>query len=230
MGGEEPSGEWDIHPERLAILIGTQDMLLSRALNRGYGMSRYRWPMQFGMLNNDCLWVLDEIQLMGPGLGTACQLEAFRLGTELEASPKGFGSFPAGQSVTWYSSATTNLDHLQTRDWRGMKRPDTFLFGLTDEEQASTTGPVAERRLARKVVEIQSNWNFGDKQKTPDLERIVDILKRHRQMVSALQKAPPSLPRRTLIICNTVDRAKAVYVALQGTLQDLKEIHAYPVD
>ncbi len=48
MGGED-SGEWDIYPECEAILIGTQDMLLSRALNRGYGMSRYRWPMHFGL-------------------------------------------------------------------------------------------------------------------------------------------------------------------------------------
>ena len=46
MGGED-AGEWDLHPEREAILIGTQDMLLSRALNRGYGMSRYRWPMHW---------------------------------------------------------------------------------------------------------------------------------------------------------------------------------------
>jgi hypothetical protein len=53
-------------------------MLLSRALNRGYGMSRYRWPMHFGLLNNDCLWVFDEIQLMGSGLATPAQLEAFR--------------------------------------------------------------------------------------------------------------------------------------------------------
>ena len=44
-------------------------MLLSRALNRGYGMSRYRWPMHFGLLNNDCLWVMDEVQLMGRGFG-----------------------------------------------------------------------------------------------------------------------------------------------------------------
>ena len=29
MGGE-PDGGWDIHPERVAILVGTQDMLLSR--------------------------------------------------------------------------------------------------------------------------------------------------------------------------------------------------------
>src|SRR5208282_1744714 len=38
MGGEEleqPKREWDLYPERPCILIGTQDMLLSRALNRG---------------------------------------------------------------------------------------------------------------------------------------------------------------------------------------------------
>jgi len=34
MGGEEAS-DWDEYPQRDAILIGTQDMLLSRALNRG---------------------------------------------------------------------------------------------------------------------------------------------------------------------------------------------------
>ena len=77
MGGEDVE-DWDLDPEKPAILIGTQDMLLSRALNRGYGMSRYRWPMHFGLLNNDCLWVLDEIQLMGVGLATSAQLHLFR--------------------------------------------------------------------------------------------------------------------------------------------------------
>lgn len=48
MGGEETDLDWDVWPEKPAILIGTQDMLLSRALNRGYGMNRYRWPMHFG--------------------------------------------------------------------------------------------------------------------------------------------------------------------------------------
>ena len=36
MGGE-PRRDWDLFPERDAVLIGTQDMLLSRALNRGTG-------------------------------------------------------------------------------------------------------------------------------------------------------------------------------------------------
>lgn len=35
MGGAD-SGDWHLHPEHPAVLIGTQDMLLSRALNRGY--------------------------------------------------------------------------------------------------------------------------------------------------------------------------------------------------
>jgi len=55
MGGED-ADDWDLHPERDAILIGTQDMLLSRALNRGYGMSRYRWPCRknFATPYNQC--------------------------------------------------------------------------------------------------------------------------------------------------------------------------------
>ncbi|QDU39642.1 CRISPR-associated endonuclease/helicase Cas3 [Maioricimonas rarisocia] len=77
MGGEE-ADDWDLHPDRDAILIGTQDMLISRALNRGYGMSRYRWPVHFALLNNDCQWVLDETQLMGVGSTTAAQLDGFR--------------------------------------------------------------------------------------------------------------------------------------------------------
>ncbi len=77
MGGEIEE-KWETYPERPAILVGTQDMLLSRALNRGYAMSRYRWPAHFGLLNNDCLWVCDEVQLMGDGLATSAQLAAFR--------------------------------------------------------------------------------------------------------------------------------------------------------
>lgn len=59
MGGMN-DGKWYEYPEQNAILIGTQDMLLSRALNRGYGMNRYEWPVQYALLNNDCQWVLDE--------------------------------------------------------------------------------------------------------------------------------------------------------------------------
>lgn len=77
MGGDV-SRDWDTRPEDEAILVGTQDQLLSRALNRGYAMSRFRWPLDFALLHNDAFWVFDEIQLMGAGLSTSTQLEAFR--------------------------------------------------------------------------------------------------------------------------------------------------------
>ena len=38
MGGE-PRDQWYLEPEKPLIIVGTQDMLLSRALNRGYGNS-----------------------------------------------------------------------------------------------------------------------------------------------------------------------------------------------
>ena len=70
--------DWMLHPDRPAILIGTQDMLISAALMRGYGASRYRWPVDFALLHNDALWVFDEVQLTGATLSTSAQLEAFR--------------------------------------------------------------------------------------------------------------------------------------------------------
>ncbi|HUJ08796.1 MAG TPA: CRISPR-associated helicase Cas3' [Verrucomicrobiae bacterium] len=104
MGGEE-ADDWDLFPERDTILIGTQDMLLSRALNRGYGLSRYRWPMHFGLLHTDCLWVFDEIQLMGSGLATTAQLEAFRK------------KFTSNGCASIWMSATLQRDWLKTVDF-----------------------------------------------------------------------------------------------------------------
>ena len=80
MGGSERDElrDWSLYPERDAILIGTQDMLLSRALNRGYAASRFHWPIDFGLLNNDCLWVFDEPQLMANGVSTSAQLAGLR--------------------------------------------------------------------------------------------------------------------------------------------------------
>lgn len=104
MGGADP-GEWHLHPEQDAVLIGTQDMLLSRAMNRGYAAPRARWPMEFGLLNQDCLWVMDEVQLMDVGLATSAQLQTFRG----EYDSIGSGKRPCR---TWWMSATLQRDWL----------------------------------------------------------------------------------------------------------------------
>ena len=68
MGGSEDN-EAKLRPDEPAILVGTQDILLSRALNRGYARNPFRWPIDFALLNNDCFWVMDEVQLLGRWAG-----------------------------------------------------------------------------------------------------------------------------------------------------------------
>lgn len=105
MGGDTDN-DWEHEPEQECILIGTQDMLLSRVLNRGYALSRFKWPLHFGLLNNDCLWVFDEVQLMSDGLATTVQLAAFR---------HRFGTF--GQSHSIWMSATLDREWLRQIDF-----------------------------------------------------------------------------------------------------------------
>ena len=212
MGGEERT-DWVLWPEKDAVLIGTQDMLLSRALNRGYASRRPRWPVEFGLLNSDCLWVFDEVQLLGPGLATGLQLEAFRrdeingkkyLGTEKPC-------------LSWYMSATASRRMLASRDWRAGeadKRPPDFVFELSPEERSDTAGVLGQRRLATKRLESQPAWELVD---TDGSRR---ILSRHQEMVAGLKDSPPDIPRRTLVICNTVIRAMEVHASLQAELDD----------
>lgn len=87
MGGVD-SGRWIEIPECPAIIVGTQDMLLSRALMRGYASSRAIWPMEFAMLHQDAQWVFDEVQLMGAGRATSAQMEAFRRQESSRATDK----------------------------------------------------------------------------------------------------------------------------------------------
>jgi CRISPR-associated endonuclease/helicase Cas3 len=137
MGGQS-STNWDQHPEADAIIIGTQDMLLSRALNRGYGMSRFRWPMHYALLNNDCLWVFDEVQLMGAGLPTTAQLAAFR---------EYYGS--ATNTKTWWMSATNKPDWLNTVDFS----PETLASAIALEELDLKDDRVNRLRTAKKSLQ-----------------------------------------------------------------------------
>ncbi len=131
MGGEVDD-DWDTYPERKAILIGTQDMLLSRAINRGYAMSRYRWPVHFGLLNNEALWVIDEVQLFGAGLATTAQLQAFR---------RQLGTF--GSTRTLWMSATMEPSWLETID----VDPSIDTAGRVDLDQADREDEQLRARL-----------------------------------------------------------------------------------
>jgi CRISPR-associated endonuclease/helicase Cas3 len=137
MGGSE-AGDWHLHPERPAVLIGTQDMLLSRALNRGYAASRFHWPIDFGLLNNDCLWVFDEPQLMASGVSTSAQLAGLRKSLDT------FGGCPS----VWMS-ATLEPTWLDTIDFSGKFTAPPLELGKDDYDPK---GPLHKRMTAAKTL------------------------------------------------------------------------------
>lgn len=188
MGGED-ADRWDEYPERDAVIIGTQDMMISRALNRGYAMSRYRWPVHFGLLNNDVLWIMDETQLMGVGVETSAQLHAFR---------RSFGTY--GPSATVWMSATVGQEQLATFD--NPQPPGGWsILSLGEDDLRNPdlkTRYSSHKRLERADLKLtdesrKSSYGAG----VADL-----VLRLHKQ------------GHLTLVVLNNVKRAQDVYQSL----------------
>lgn len=78
MGGHgESQWQWRMDMHKPAIVIGTVDSLVSKALNRGYGIGRATFPVDFSLVTNGAHWVIDEIQLCRESTTTLRQLAAF---------------------------------------------------------------------------------------------------------------------------------------------------------
>ena len=177
--GGDVSLDWDMYPERECILIGTRDMLLSRALNRGYAMSRFRWPVHFGLLNNDCLWVFDEIQLMGDGLATTSQLAAFR---------DRFKNF--GDSHSIWMSATLDKDWLRSIDFA----PQVDSLKSLVLSPADRVSEILAKRLNATKHLTKANTSC-----------------RLPAGVARFVREKHQAGTQTLIVVNTVNRAREVY-------------------
>ena len=199
MGGEiDQSGfgahGWDAYPEEDAILIGTQDQLLSRALNRGYAMSRFKWPVHFGLLNSDVLWIIDETQLMGAGFPTTAQLNGLRsvLGT-------------SAASGTVWMSATLNSKDLETVD--NIKNAGNLnRIEITDEDLSENI-PEKRFRAVKKITEIVPENGSGKaiQATSRDYPALLadTVLNKHQQGTL------------TLVMLNRVNRAQNTYKALK---------------
>jgi CRISPR-associated endonuclease/helicase Cas3 len=204
MGGADDT-DWDNYPEEDMILIGTLDMLLSRALMRGYGMSRYKWPIHFALLHNDCVWVFDEVQLMGAGLTTSAQLEAFRR------------SFPiAKNSRSLWLSATLNKSWLSTVDLIPYF-DDLKLLEINDADRQQA----GDRLQAVKTVELLPlclGKSAGTKKgELGYLQKLCDEVLANHDSNS-----------QTLVILNRVERAQELFRLLRKKRPDKADllIHA----
>jgi CRISPR-associated endonuclease/helicase Cas3 len=69
--------QWRLDMHHPAVVVGTVDSLVSKALNRGYGIGRATYPIDFALVTNGAHWVIDEIQLCPESTTTLRQLAAF---------------------------------------------------------------------------------------------------------------------------------------------------------
>lgn len=188
MGGSIDDA-WARWPDKPWVLVGTQDQLLSRALNRGYAMSRFEWPVHFGLLNQDCRWIIDEVQLMGPGLWTSAQLDWMRRRRFESLKP----------CVTTWMSATVGDGFLATADRKAdgidtlTAQEKDFLHRIREAIERDRSPEAQRRRSAHRPVGPSK-----DNSLPPD------------QIASLVQgkHVPGTL---SLVVCNTVDTAREIF-------------------
>jgi len=196
LGGDIDK-DWVNDPARDAIIVGTQDLLISRALMRGYGMSRFRWPIDFALLHTDSLWVFDEVQLMSSGLATSAQLEAFR---------RHDARFLGAQSRSLWVSATLNPAWLATVDFR-KQIPNPVVHRWNDDkapEPAPLTKILDARKSVRRIDGLICENADGKKLAASAKKLAGKILNLHRT------------GHPTLVVVNRVARAQTLFDALRA--------------
>lgn len=139
-GGFADNRDWLEDPSKPAIVVGTIDMVGSRLLFEGYGVSRGMRPYHAGLLGVDALVLLDEAHLCPPFEALLRQVESHRDGK--------FGPVDGTHSITppfrLMSLSATGRDASETL-------PDD-VFRLKPEEREE---PVAKQRLlARKRLKV----------------------------------------------------------------------------
>lgn len=184
MGGKVDS-TWMDFPERSSILVGTQDILLSRALNRGYALSKFKWPVAFGLLHNDAFWVFDEVQLFGDGLATTTQLQAFR---------DRFQTLGPHGSL-WMSA---------TLDKAGFKTVDFDASRALAKTRSLGPEDFANEQIRTRLSAVKRLSEAPGSCSTP--QGVAEFITSHHQNGTD-----------TLVVANTVARAREIWGALRQT-------------
>ncbi len=128
--------EWLDDPAAPAIIVGTVDMIGSRLLFQGYGVSRKMRPYHAGLLGVDALVVLDEAHLVPPFEHLLSAIE-----TDPSFHPKKNSGAPGIPPFKLLSLSATG----RTRS--------ADAFGLTDEDFEH---PILTKRLnAKKSLRVE---------------------------------------------------------------------------
>ncbi len=204
-GGFVDNRDWLDDPSRPALIVGTVDMIGSRLLFEGYGVSRKRGmrPFQAGLLGVDTLVLLDEAHLCAPFERLLRQIEKQQHGALGPADETAAGVAPPFRLMSLSATGRTSAE-AQAAD----------VFRLEEEDRQELV--VRRRLMAGKRMKL---IELDDPKELPArlAERAIE-LGRQRRSASDPQRA--SLPlfdsvessgfARVLVYCNS--RAEAIEV------------------
>ena len=188
--------EWLEDPSKPAIIVGTVDMIGSRLLFEGYGVSRKMRPYHAGLLGADTLVVLDEAHLVPPFEALLAEIadNAGRYGPRRE---------DLGVMVPRFRLLPLSATG---------RRPTATPFALTEKDFRNPDEPIAiERLFARKRLVLKEIRD----------QKLADALADHAW---ALAQGENNVlqPVRIIVYCDSRDVAQSVGDALhkraKGTL------------
>ncbi len=139
-GGMPRDEAWAERPDRSVVALSTVDQVGSRLLFRGYGVSPRMAPIHAGLLGNDTLFLLDEVQL---STAFAETLEALRRRWRRWHARQSDAAIPDRWAVVRMSATPIGNDS-----------KDASPFHLEADDRAH---PVLARRLgARKLAGLKA--------------------------------------------------------------------------
>lgn len=139
-GGFADNRDWLEDPSKPAIIVGTIDMIGSRLLFEGYGVSRSMRPYHAGFLGVDTLVLLDEAHLCPPFEALLHQVAAHRDGK--------LGPAPGHKSLT----PPFHLMSLSATGREVAEIPPDSVFRLDKQDREE---PIVHQRLtARKRLKV----------------------------------------------------------------------------
>ena len=197
--------EWLADPAVPAIVVGTVDMIGSRLLFEGYGVSRRMRPYQAGLMACDSLVLLDEAHLSGPFerlLRTIEMERRVRATSDADAAP---GEFAGSRATADVPPAFRVLPLSATP--ASVSESESAGSPFTLQEQDREDEAVRMRLGASKTLTVE------------DLDQhasIEDMLSERAWNLARQEAEGAGAPVRVLVYCDRRKVAESVAADLRG--------------